>query len=172
MVKHQAAALECAASIDWLDDHSPPYPPTLNDPEAFKFAMGVGTKCAHPFCLPQPCVPCLLCFVTSDLVYHQVGMMNDVRDVCRLLGDDNVYSDYEPTMGGEDFAFYGLSGIPSTFMFLGSRNEKIGAVHSLHSPRFKLDESVLPTGAALHAALAFEYLNNRDGAQKAVADEL
>ncbi|KAK9788133.1 hypothetical protein WJX73_003962 [Symbiochloris irregularis] len=133
VVEHQAAALECTSSIDWMDKDSPAYPPTINDPEAVKFAMGVSKK---------------------------------------LLGSDKVNADHEPTMGGEDFAFYGLSGIPSTFMFLGTQNEKIGAVHSLHSPRFKLDESILPTGAALHAALAFEYLNNRDSAKKAGSDEL
>jgi IAA-amino acid hydrolase len=46
-------------------------------------------------------------------------------------------------------------------MFLGIRNEALGSVHNLHSPDFKLDEAVLPLGAALHASLAASYLQRR-----------
>ena len=74
-------------------------------------------------------------------------------------------------MGGEDFSFYGLSGIPSAYVFLGSRNEKQGAVHGLHSAQFKLDESVLPVGAAYHAALALEFLRSKGSSHK-LPDEL
>ncbi len=31
-------------------------------------------------------------------------------------------------------------------------------MHGLHTPRFTLDEGVLPLGAALHTALATQYL--------------
>lgn len=60
-------------------------------------------------------------------------------------------------MPAEDFAFFALA-VPSTFAFLGIRNETLGSVHNLHSRNFKLDESALQRGAALHAALAMEYL--------------
>ncbi|XP_071688643.1 IAA-amino acid hydrolase ILR1-like 4 [Rutidosis leptorrhynchoides] len=62
-----------------------------------------------------------------------------------------------PFMGSEDFAFY-LEKIPGTFAFLGMRNEKAGIIHSPHSPYYTVDEDVLPTGSALHAAFAFTYL--------------
>ena len=66
----------------------------------------------------------------------------------------------EPTLAGEDFSFYSHVGkVPSCFTFLGIRDEKLGTVHGLHTPRFKLDESVLPLGAALHTALATEFLD-------------
>ena len=64
-------------------------------------------------------------------------------------------------MGAEDFAFFQQAGIPASYMFLGTRNEEIGAVHSLHSAKFKLDEDVLPIGVAYHAALAMEYLASK-----------
>jgi IAA-amino acid hydrolase len=54
-------------------------------------------------------------------------------------------------------AFYNQA-VPSAFVFLGIRNESAGSVHALHSPRFTLDESALPVGAALHASLAIEFL--------------
>ncbi|GJT82085.1 IAA-amino acid hydrolase ILR1-like protein 1 [Tanacetum coccineum] len=62
-----------------------------------------------------------------------------------------------PFMGSEDFAFY-LEKIPGTFAFLGMRNEKAGIIHSPHSPYYIVNEDVLPTGSALHAAFAYTYL--------------
>ena len=59
--------------------------------------------------------------------------------------------------------------VPGVFTYLGIRNETIGSIHGLHTPRFTLDESVLPRGAALHAALAFEFLAQH---QSAGRDEL
>ena len=76
----------------------------------------------------------------------------------RMLGGTERVAETEPTMAGEDFAFYGDAGIPSTFVFLGIRDEKKGTVHGLHTSRFLLDEDVLPLGAAYHAALASEFL--------------
>ena len=75
---------------------------------------------------------------------------------CRLQG--GFLEDYEPTLGGEDFSFYGHAGIPAAFTFLGIRNETAGSVHGLHTPRFMLDEEVLQIGAAYLASLASEYL--------------
>jgi len=60
-------------------------------------------------------------------------------------------------MPAEDFAFFARA-VPSAFVFLGIRNESIGSVHNLHSRGFRLDEGALHKGAALHAALAMEYL--------------
>jgi IAA-amino acid hydrolase len=64
----------------------------------------------------------------------------------------------EPIMPGEDFSFFTRT-VPSTFMFLGIRNEAVGSVHNLHNANFKIDEGVLPLGAAMHASLAMEYLS-------------
>ncbi len=40
-----------------------------------------------------------------------------------------------PTLGGEDFSFFGHAGIPASFAFLGAGNDAIGAVHGLHTPQ-------------------------------------
>ena len=45
--------------------------------------------------------------------------------------------------------------VPGVFTFLGIRNESVGSVHGLHTPRFTMDEAQLPLGAALHASMAF-----------------
>lgn len=62
-------------------------------------------------------------------------------------------------LGSEDFAFY-QEKIPGTFLLLGMRNEKLGSIHSAHSPHYTVDEDVLPVGAAIHAAFAYTYLVN------------
>ena len=77
-----------------------------------------------------------------------------------MIGDSSRVQEAVPTLAGEDFSFYThAAGVPSCFTFLGIRNEKLGSVHGLHTPRFKLDESVMKLGAAMHAGLATEFLD-------------
>ena len=64
----------------------------------------------------------------------------------------------EPSMGGEDFAYY-TQKIPGLICRLGIRNETKRTVYPLHHPMFDIDESALPLGSALHALLAHTYLN-------------
>ena len=73
-----------------------------------------------------------------------------------LLGSENVLES-PPIMVGEDFAYY-TEVVPGCFVGLGVRNESIGAEHSWHHPKFKVDEDALPTGAALHTAFALRSL--------------
>ena len=54
----------------------------------------------------------------------------------RLLGEDRV-AEAAPTLGGEDFAFFGRAGVPASFAFLGARNAAAGAVHGLHTPQVR-----------------------------------
>ncbi|KAL4436591.1 hypothetical protein ABPG75_003730 [Micractinium tetrahymenae] len=113
-----AAAHGCTVEVDWMQDKLPYYPPTQNDPHAYKFAMDVAS---------------------------------------RLVPSPAQVAEAEASMAGEDFSFIGRA-VPSAFIFLGIRNETLGSVHGLHTPRFTLDEGVLKLGAALHTALASEYL--------------
>ncbi|KAF7843447.1 IAA-amino acid hydrolase ILR1-like 4 [Senna tora] len=73
-----------------------------------------------------------------------------------LLGIDKV-KDMKPLMGSEDFAFY-QEMIPGYFFLLGMENALIERLEFVHSPFFKINEEVLPYGAALHASLASSYL--------------
>ncbi len=60
----------------------------------------------------------------------------------------------QPLMGAEDFS-YVLREVPGAFAFLGAQVPGGGP---LHSDTMKLDESVFPAGAALHAAVALRLL--------------
>jgi amidohydrolase len=74
-----------------------------------------------------------------------------------LMGKESVF-EMKPLMGSEDFSYY-LQKIPGSFVYLGVKNEKKGLVYPHHHPRFDIDEEVLPTGTALHVAVALDYLN-------------
>ncbi|MCB9175721.1 MAG: amidohydrolase [Caldilineae bacterium] len=70
-----------------------------------------------------------------------------------LLGGEDRVIDSPPIMGGEDFAFY-TDRIPGCFVGLGTYNPALGATHSVHHPCFRVDETILPLGSALHVAFA------------------
>jgi amidohydrolase len=72
------------------------------------------------------------------------------------LGPEQVV-DLDLWMAAEDFAFYAQQ-IPATFYRLGTRNEAKGWVSSVHTSTFDVDESALPLGAGLMAAIALEQL--------------
>ena len=74
----------------------------------------------------------------------------------KLLGKAQTL-EMKPLLGSEDFSYY-LQKVPGTFVFLGIENKDKGIVYPHHHPKFDVDEDVLPTGAALHAAVAAEYL--------------
>jgi len=68
-------------------------------------------------------------------------------------GPDRVVEP-EPTMGGEDMAFY-LETSKGCFFFLGTKYEGCA---SLHSPRFDFNEDVLPLGVEMFCRIARELL--------------
>ncbi|KAL5176328.1 IAA-amino acid hydrolase ILR1-like 4 [Glycine soja] len=73
-----------------------------------------------------------------------------------LLGINKV-NDMPPLMGAEDFSFY-QEVMPGYFAFIGIQNPSHEKLEQVHSPYFKINEDVLPYGAALHASLAVSYL--------------
>ncbi len=69
--------------------------------------------------------------------------------------DDN-YQYIKPLMASEDFAFY-LKKVPGMFTMLGTKNEKKGYIHPLHSCYFNFDEKVLIKGVDLYIKIAKAY---------------
>jgi hippurate hydrolase len=66
-----------------------------------------------------------------------------------LFGGESVLELPNPSMGGEDFAYF-LEKVPGAFIWLGIGEDASG----LHTPSFAFDEEILPRGSALLAALA------------------
>jgi len=80
----------------------------------------------------------------------------------RVAGVD-VLELAQPTMNGEDFAFYGEH-IPTAMAWIGCRNESLGYTYPLHHPMFAVDEGVLMKGAAVLLETALDVLANADSA--------
>ncbi len=72
----------------------------------------------------------------------------------RLFGKEQVFES-PPLAASEDFAYF-LQKVPGAFILLGAGNEERGITAPHHSPRFDIDESALPRGAELLAALAMD----------------
>lgn len=71
----------------------------------------------------------------------------------RLLGDGRVETVPAPTMGGEDFSYYGRH-VPSCFYVLGLLPEGRAEMPALHQPEFDFNDAALATGIETMCALA------------------
>lgn len=72
----------------------------------------------------------------------------------------------EPTLAGEDFAFF-ANLVPAAIVFVGNNDVTAGSGAALHNPGFKLDEELLPLGSAYLAQLALDFASrwgSRSGA--------
>jgi len=73
----------------------------------------------------------------------------------KVFGRDNVVTDGEPTMGGEDFS-YMLQACPGAYVFLGQGGTPGGCF--LHNPGYDFNDDVIPLGASYLSALVEESL--------------
>ncbi|MEK7728742.1 MAG: M20 family metallopeptidase [candidate division KSB1 bacterium] len=72
-----------------------------------------------------------------------------------LIGADKVIELHEPSMGGEDFAYY-LQKYSGAMFRLG-----VGPRPSLHSDKFDFDDNALAVGINMMAAVACKFLQSR-----------
>ena len=72
-----------------------------------------------------------------------------------LFGEDRVVEMPWPSMGSEDFSYI-LQRVPGAMVFLGATPTDLdpATVPQTHSNKVVLDESAMPTGVALHVAMA------------------
>ena len=95
--------------------------------------------------------------VELGMVAAYPPVLNDpqaVDDLTEILSSLDTVTTMEPTMGGEDFAFY-LERTKGAFIGLGIYNEEKGITSPHHHPKFDVDESILWKGTAIHALLGF-----------------
>jgi hippurate hydrolase len=93
---------------------------------------------------------------------NDAGFAGFVLDTAReLLGAERVAEMRNPVMGAEDFS-YVLQRVPGAMTNLGIRPDS-GPVYPTHSNRMLLNEAALPTGIAMHAAVALRFLAHNGG---------
>jgi amidohydrolase len=73
----------------------------------------------------------------------------------RIFGRDNVVREFDPTMGGEDFA-YMLQARPGAYVLIGQGGMESGCM--LHNPAYDFNDQIIPLGAGYLAALAEQAL--------------
>ncbi len=96
-------------------------------------------------------------FNEDDMIPYP-PLINDadtIDEIVGILKDTELnHVTMDPSMGGEDFAFY-LQKTKGAFLALGIHNEEKGIVSPHHHPKFDVDEAVLWKGTALYVLLAF-----------------
>lgn len=93
----------------------------------------------------------------SPVTINNVDLHEHFRTIAGDLLGINKVNGMQPLMGGEDFSFY-QEVIPGYFFMIGMQNASHEKLEQVHSPYSKINEDVLPYGAALHASLAVSYL--------------
>jgi hippurate hydrolase len=100
----------------------------------------------------------------ADIAYHRgyPATINTEREAAfaarvgeRVFGKDNVFTDAEPTMGGEDFS-YMLLARPGAYVFLGQGGGPTSCF--LHNSGYDFNDEVIPLGAGYLAALVEDAL--------------
>jgi IAA-amino acid hydrolase len=166
-----AAAHGCTAEVDWHEEDHPYYPPTVNDGRAAGLVAEVAERLMSGW-VQEPPEELRRAAAAGGGGDEDNGKNKNKKKaaapspppVGTVLQPYTPTSRHvfetEPVMPAEDFSFFARA-LPAAFSFIGAADPKGSAGGGgglLHNPRFSLDEGVLPVGAALHAAVAAEYL--------------
>lgn len=99
-------------------------------------------------------------YVTPSVKNDEAVKAFFVKTAEAAFGPDKVsYSN--PSMGGEDFAFFSQE-VPSVFFRLGT-NSGQSTSHGIHTTRFNVDEEALLFGIGALSNLALTFLENEEG---------
>lgn len=93
-------------------------------------------------------------------VVNDEGMVKFFGETNELLFGEKRWEYAGPSTGGEDFAYY-AEHIPGVYFRLGTSNGQPDTSYPLHHPKFNLDESAMPLGSAMLAAIAVHYLDTK-----------
>ncbi len=90
---------------------------------------------------------------------HEASTRRFQRLAEGLVGETNLVEKPHPSMGGEDFSFYGRH-IPASFFLLGLKPEDTPSYSLLHTPTFDFNDDALPIGIAMMCRLALDPLRS------------
>lgn len=94
---------------------------------------------------------------TYPATVNDPGMTELVRRAAaEVVGEEQVI-ECEPSMGGEDMAYF-LREVPGCYFFIGTANAERGLDNPHHHPGFDLDERGLPIGAKVVVQAIYDYL--------------
>ncbi len=99
-----------------------------------------------------------------DYLYMTVPVINDphlaeiAQNACKKLYGEEMLKSHAPMMGSEDFSWYGKTGAPYFFGYIGTKNPEKGLVYANHHEKYDVEEYVLQKGAAIMAQFAVDFL--------------
>jgi len=108
-------------------------------------SVAAGARCGLEFDL-RPGFPA---------VVNDAGAVRTLWRIAAAVFGESAVHEPAPIAAAEDFAYF-LQAKPGAFALLGAGNQERGIDAPHHSPRFDIDEAVLPRGAELLARLALE----------------
>ena len=73
-----------------------------------------------------------------------------------LVGENNVFTDVEPSMGGEDFSYL-LNEKPGSYLYIGQKDENHNAY--LHTTKYDFNDNLLPLGVNFWVNLVKKYFD-------------
>ena len=73
-----------------------------------------------------------------------------------LVGENNVFTDIEPSMGGEDFSYL-LNEKPGSYLYIGQKDENHNAY--LHTTKYDFNDNLLPLGVNFWVNLVKKYFD-------------
>jgi len=85
--------------------------------------------------------------------------------IIKLLGESGLVAMEQPSMGGEDFAYY-LWQVPGCYVRFGACREGCENI-PLHSPSFDFDEEAMKVGAAFFDRVVREAISQRSALRRA-----
>jgi len=88
---------------------------------------------------------------------NDLKMAAFARDIAATIIGARHVSAPEPSMGGEDFAYF-LQKVPGAFMYIGAGNKEKGAVWPHHHPKFRIDEDAFVNGMELLLRIVNKFL--------------
>ena len=94
--------------------------------------------------------------VGYPVTFNHEGATERFRTIARAaIGEDRVIDEPHPTMGGEDFSFYGLH-VPACFFLLGLRPAHMPQYPRVHTAKFDFNDDALPLGIEMMVRLALD----------------
>ena len=74
----------------------------------------------------------------------------------KLVGSENVITDIDPSMGGEDFSYF-LNNKPGSYLYIGQKDEAHKA--HLHTTKYDFNDNLLPIGVNFWVNLVKSFFN-------------
>lgn len=112
-------------------------------------------KMAHSTCAEYGATCEIDYTIGYGVIFNDPQKTAFVKNIAENLGDTTIITK-KCMLGGEDFSAFSKI-VPSTFIFVGARNEELGFTYPHHHPKFGVDEEGMLYGLQLLTNVVEQY---------------